>query len=192
MKLLHLDSSIQGDASASRKISAVAVERLRAADPGIEVTYRDLAADPLDHITMEGFQGEEAKAILKEFQAADIVVIGAGLYNFTLPSQLKAWIDRILIAGETFRYGEKGPIGLAGDKQVIVGLARGAIYSGDSPFASYEHAETLLRGTLAFIGIKNPQFIIAEGLRANPELGKAALAGAIEEAEQVIPERLVA
>ncbi len=192
MKLLHLDSSIQGDASASRKISAAAVERLLASDTHIEVTYRDLAANPLPHITLEDFQGEEAKAILMEFQAADIVVIGAGLYNFTIPSQLKAWIDRILIAGETFRYGETGPIGLAGDKQVIVGLARGAIYSGDSPFASFEHAETLLRGTLAFIGVKNPQFIIAEGLRANPELGKAALAKAIEEAEQVVPKRFAA
>ena len=192
MNLLHLDSSIQGDASASRKISAAAVDRLRAADPSIKVTYHDLAADPLDHITMEGFQSVEAKAVLKEFQEADIVVIGAALYNFTLPSQLKAWIDRILIAGETFRYGEKGPVGLAGDKQVIVGLARGAAYSGDSPFASFEHAETLLRGTLAFIGVKDPQFIIAEGLRADPEKGKAALAAAIEEAGQVTPERLAA
>ena len=130
--------------------------------------------------------------MLKEFQEADIVVIGAALYNFTLPSQLKAWIDRILIAGETFRYGEKGPVGLAGDKQVIVGLARGAVYSGDSPFASFEHTETLLRGTLAFIGIKDPRFIIAEGLQADPEKGKAALAAAINEAGQVTPERLAA
>ena len=192
MNVLHLDSSIQGDASASRKISAAIVDRLRTADTSIEVTYRDLAADPLDHITLETFQSAEAKTVLKQFQAADIVVIGAALYNFTLPSQLKAWIDRILIAGETFRYGETGPIGLAGGKQVIVGLARGAIYGGDSPFASFEHAETLLRNTLAFIGVNKPQFIIAEGLRADPEKGRAALAAAVKKAGQVVPERLAA
>ena len=192
MILLHLDSSIQGDASASRKISAAIVDQLRTADPALQVIHRDLAADPLAHITLEGFASDESKAVLKEFRAADIVVIGAALYNFTLPTQLKAWIDRILIAGETFRYGENGPVGLAGDKQVIVGLARGAIYSGDSPFASFEHAETLLRSTLAFIGVSNPQFIIAEGLQADPEKGKAALAAAIEEAGRVIPERVAA
>lgn len=148
MKLLHIDSSIQGEASASRAISAAVVERLRAADPGLEVVYRDLIVSPLPHLTLDSFAGLQAKDILEEFQAADVVVIGAALYNFTIASQLKAWIDRILIAGQTFRYGENGPVGLAGGKRVIVALARGGVYGEGSPLAAWEHAETLLRTML--------------------------------------------
>ena len=110
-----------------------------------------------------------AAEILDEFLAADTIVIGAPLYNFTVSSQLKAWIDRILIRGRTFRYGDNGPEGLAGGKRVIVGLARGGLYGEGSPFADYEHAETLLRGVFTFIGIPNAEFIIAEGLATGEE-----------------------
>lgn len=185
MKLLHLDSSILGDESASRAISAAVVERLRSAHPGIEVAYRDLAAGPLPHLTMDAFAGPQSQEILQEFLGADIIVIGVGLYNFTIPSQLKAWIDRILVAGKTFTYGERGPQGLVEGKRVIVALARGAVYGGDSPMAAWEHAETLLKLTLTFIGVTNPEFIVAEGLKLNEETRRASLEAALQQAQRL-------
>src|SRR6266851_5941965 len=140
MKLLHVDASILGANSASRRLSAAAVERLNRATPGLEIVYRDLAAEPLSHLTGEhlaaahGAVPESAtvqkdiaasQTALQDFLAADIVVIGAPMYNFTIPSQLKAWIDRIVIAGKTFRYSEAGVQGLAGGKKVIVAISRG-------------------------------------------------------------------
>ncbi len=187
MKILHIDSSIQGSSSASRAISAAAVEALRARDPDLKVSYRDLAATPLSHLTLDVFASTEGKAILEEFQAADIVVIGVALYNFSIPSQLKAWIDRILVKGQTFRYGENGPVGLAGDKQAIVALARGGTYGAGSPFASFEHAETLMRNVFAFVGIANFEFIVAEGLALGQDAREASIAAALERAGQVAP-----
>jgi FMN-dependent NADH-azoreductase len=192
MKLLHLDSSIQGGASASRAISAAVVERLRAGDPSLDVVYRDLAADPIAHLTLDALAAPQATAILEEFQSADIVVIGAGLYNFTIPSQLKAWIDRILIAGQTFRWTENGPVGLVTGKRAIVALARGAAYAEGSPVASWEHAETLLRLTLEFVGITDAEFIIAEGLAFGEEARKASTEAAVERARQIQIEPLAA
>jgi FMN-dependent NADH-azoreductase len=108
------------------------------------------------------------------------VVIGAPMYNFTLPTQLKAWIDRILIAGKTFRYTESGPEGLAGGKKVIVALARGGIYSEGSPAAALEHLESYLRGVFNFIGIE-PEFVIAEGLNLSPEQRESSISQALGE-----------
>lgn len=192
MKLLHIDSSIQGAGSTSRPVSAAVVESLRSADSSIEVTYRDLVASPIPHLTLEAFAGAEAGQILEEFLASDIVVIGAGFYNFTIPSQLKAWIDRVVIAGKTFSYGEFGPVGLAAGKRVIVALARGAVYSGESPMASAEHAETLLRLTFGFIGITDIEVIVAEGTRLGDESHKAALEGALAKAKEVALEPIAA
>ena len=192
MKLLHLDSSIQGDASASRAISASVVNTLRAERPDLEIAYRDLAAAPVSHLTLDAFAGAQAQEIMEEFLAADTVVIGAALYNFTIPSQLKAWIDRILVAGRTFRYGENGPEGLAGGKRVIVALARGGLYGPGSPAAAMEHAETYLRGVLAFIGVRDPEFIIAEGLALGDDARKAAVAGALDRSRQLVAGRFAA
>lgn len=192
MKLLHLDSSIQGNASASRAVSASVVKTLRAQQPNLEIVYRDVAAGPLAHLTLDAFGSAQAQEIMDEFLAADIVVIGAAMYNFTIPSQLKAWIDRILIAGRTFRYGENGPEGLAGGKRVIVALARGGLYGPGSPAAALEHAETYLRGVLAFIGIRDPEFIIAEGLALGDEARKSAVASALDRATQVAAARFAA
>jgi FMN-dependent NADH-azoreductase len=192
MNLLHLDTSIQGDTSASRTVSAAVVERLQAADPTINVTYRDLASDPIGHLTLDAFGTPDAEKVLTEFLDADVVVIGVALYNFTIPSQLKAWIDRILIAGKTFAYGDNGPVGLMEGKRVIITLARGGIYSGDSPMAPLEHAETLLRGTLGFIGISDPEFIIAEGLALGEEPRREAMAKALAAAHHLAPSKLAA
>jgi FMN-dependent NADH-azoreductase len=182
MRILHIDSSINGDVSASRTVSAAVVARLREGDPQAEVTYRDLAAAPLAHLTLDEYANLPGNEILREFQAADVVVIGAGLYNFTIPSQLKAWIDRILAAGETFRYTEAGPQGLAGDKRVIVAFARGAVYAGGSPFAAFEHGESLLRAVFGFIGVA-PEFIIAEGLKLGEDERRASIGAAIAQAQ---------
>ena len=163
--ILHVDSSINGDNSASRAVSYSIVEQLKSAQWGEQVVYRDLASEPLSHLTLDAFADT---SVLEEFLAADTIVIGAPMYNFTLPSQLKAWIDRILIAGTTFRYTANGPEGLATGKRVIIALARGGIYSEGSPAAPLEHLETYLRGVFNFIGIE-PEFVIAEGLNLSPE-----------------------
>jgi FMN-dependent NADH-azoreductase len=161
--ILHLDASINGENSASRAISANIVDQIRSA--GDDVAYRDLAGDPLPHLTLDAFADT---AVLDEFMAADAVVIGAPMYNFTLPTQLKAWIDRVVVAGTTFRYTENGPEGLAGGKRVIVALARGGFYDANSPAAALEHLETYLRGVFNFIGIE-PEFVAADGLAIGPE-----------------------
>jgi FMN-dependent NADH-azoreductase len=178
MKLLHIDSAITGDNSVSRKLSADAVSRLRASNPGIEVIYRDLVATPIDHLTLGDMPAPgESSAILGEFLDADVVVIGAPMYNFTLPSQLKAWIDRILVAGKTFGYGEAGPVGLAGDKRVIIALSRGGVYAPGTLQASTEHLETYLKSVFTFIGV-TPHFVIAEGIMVGPAQREAAMASA--------------
>lgn len=181
MQLLHIDSSVLGDNSASRKLSAAIVARLRTEYPGIEVTYRDLAAQTLPHYTPVLAESHPCVVrnaeILDEFLAAGIVVIGAPMYNFTIPTQLKAWFDRILTAGKTFRYTENGPQGLVGGKRVIVASSRGGIYSEGRGKAT-DFQEPYLRHVLGFIGIDNPEFVRAEGLNLGPAQREAAMAKA--------------
>ena len=175
MTILHLDASINGDNSASRAISRSIVGQLSGA--GTAVVRRDLTADPLPHLTLDAF-GDTS--VLDEFLAADTIVIGAPMYNFTLPSQLKAWLDRILIAGKTFRYTANGPEGLAGGKRVIIALARGGFYDAGSPAAALEHLETYLTGVFNFIGIQ-PEFVAADGLAIGPEQREQSIAQALGE-----------
>jgi FMN-dependent NADH-azoreductase len=172
---LHIDSSISGDNSASRAISRSIVDQLRTADPATRIVARDLVSDPLPHLTFDAFADS---SVLDEFLAADTVVIGAPMYNFTLSSQLKAWLDRILIAGKTFRYTESGPEGLAGGKRVIVALARGGFYDAGSPAAALEHLESYLRGVFNFIGIE-PEFVAADGLAVSPEQRESSIRQAL-------------
>ena len=188
MKLLHLDSSILGDGSVSRQVSAAIVETLRKADPTLEVVSRDLAGAPLPHLTTAHLAAA-SDPVLDEFLAADIVVIGAPMYNFTIPTQLKAWIDRIVIAGKTFRYGANGVEGLAGDKRVIVAVARGGLYGPETPSAAAEHVETYIRTVFGFIGIDDPEIIVAEGIKIGPEQRDRALAAALHSASKLgVPE----
>jgi len=175
--ILHIDASINGDNSASRAISKSIVSQVMHAQPGAELIYRDLAAAPLPHLTLDAFADT---SVLEEFLQADSVLIGAPMYNFTLPSQLKAWIDRILVAGKTFRYTENGPEGLATGKRVIVALARGGFYDANSPAASLEHLETYLRGIFNFIGIE-PEFVAADGLAIGPEQRETSISQALGE-----------
>lgn len=193
-KLLHIDSSVLGPHSVSRQVSAAIVDRLRQATPNLEVTYRDLSSTPLSHLSgahLAAAQGaspttdiaQELAAgavVLDEFLAADTVVLGAPMYNFTIPSQLKAWIDRIVIAGKTFKYGEQGPQGLAGDKRVIVAISRGGFYGPGTPIAALEHLESYLRGVFGFIGVTKLEFISADGIQLGPEHREKALTSALQ------------
>lgn len=174
--LLRIDSSITGENSVSRQMTSRIVEQFRSADPQVHVVERDLVADPLDHLTLGAFAD---RTVLNEFLAADTVVIGAPMYNFTLPSQLKAWLDRILVAGVTFRYAADGsPEGLVGGKRVIVALSRGGFYHEGSPAAGLEHLQTYLTGVFGFIGI-TPEFVAADGIAVGPEQRETALANAL-------------
>ena len=199
MKLLHIDSSVLGPHSVSRQVSAAIVDRLRQAASGLEVTYRDLTLTPLAHLSgphlaaAQGAAPEAAlqqdlaasQAVLDEFLAADIVVLGAPMYNFTIPSQLKAWIDRILVSGKTFKYGPQGVQGLAGNKRVIVAVSRGGYYGPGTPTAIGEHLETYLRWVFGFIGVANPEFISADGIGVGPEHRERAVAGALKAASSL-------
>jgi FMN-dependent NADH-azoreductase len=175
--ILHIDSSINGDTSVSRAISRSVVEQLQSAQRGEQILYRDLAAEPLAHLTLDAFADTK---VLDEFLAADTIVIGAPMYNFTLASQLKAWLDRILVAGKTFRYTADGPEGLAGGRRVIIALARGGLYDAGSPAAALEHLESYLRGVFNFIGIE-PEFVAADGLNFGPDQREASITQALGE-----------
>ena len=177
MTILKLDSSISGDTSVSRILTRSITDQLAAASPGAAVIERDLVAAPLAHLTERG-QDED---VLEEFLGADTVVIGAPMYNFGVPSQLKAWIDRIAVAGKTFQYGANGPEGLAGDKRVIVAVSRGGFYEAGN---SFEHVEAYLKPFFNFIGIE-PEFVRAEGVAVGPEQRDAGLAKGLAQVERL-------
>ena len=200
MKLLHINSSVLGPHSVSRQVSAAIVDRLQKATPDLNVSYRDLTATPLAHLSgshLAAAQGAVPEAValqqdlaagqtvLEEFLAADIVVIGAPMYNFTIPSQLKAWIDRILVAGKTFKYSTQGVEGLAGNKRVIIAISRGGFYGAGTPSAAAEHLETYLHSVFGFIGIANPEIIVAEGVQIGPEQREKALESALTAATKL-------
>jgi FMN-dependent NADH-azoreductase len=202
MKLLHLDSSITGQHSVSRTLGAEIVAAHVAQHPGIEVTYHDLANEPVMHLSpahLAAFQGGQVEgaalaqdlahgaSYLDELVATDVLVIGAPMYNHGVPSQLKAWIDRVVVAGKTFRYTERGPEGLlpAGMK-VFIAASSGGLYSGDSPAKAFEHSVSYLTGVLAHMGLKDVTVIRAEGVAMGPE----ARQNALEKARRAIGESL--
>jgi FMN-dependent NADH-azoreductase len=195
MKLLHIDSSILGAGSVSRLLTADIVAQWQRRVPDLDVTYRDLSALPLPHLTGPVFAAQVGTAaepalaqdvalsssVLSEFLAADVVVIGAPMYNFGVPSQLKAWIDRVAVRGKTFRYGANGPEGLAGGKKLIIASSRGGLYGPQSPAAAFDHQETYLRALFGFLGITDISFVRAEGLSVSPQQKDAAIAAARED-----------
>lgn len=201
MKLLHIDSSILGDHSASRQLSRSVVEAFTAVEQSAQVTYRDLASDSLNHFSpatlaaagtpeegRDAAQQQEVASnekILQEFLDADVVVIGAPVYNFTIPSQLKAWIDRISVAGSTFRYTEAGPEGLCGGKKVIIVSTAGGLHVGQPTSVGHEDFLKVLFG---FIGVTDLQFVFAHGLA----YGDEPRANAMTAAQKLIAEELFA
>lgn len=191
MKLLHLDSSVLGAGSASRALTADIVARQTKLHPGIEVIYRDLAKDAALHLSpahLAAFQGapvsdhalgadlSKGGAYLKELFDADVIVIGAPMYNLSIPTQLKSWIDRVVVAGKTFRYGANGPEGLLPNtKKVFIASARGGVYANGSPAAAFEHHESYLTSVLRFMGLTDITVVRAEGLGLGPEAREAAM-----------------
>jgi FMN-dependent NADH-azoreductase len=185
MNLLHIDSSITGEQSVSRRLTARIVEGLQKSSPETITTYRDLAKKPLPHHALAHEAEHDRAAVaasLEEFLAADVGVIGAPMYNHGIASQLKAWIDTFLVAGKTFRYGENGPQGLAAGKRVIVASARGGVYL-DGPLASHDYQETYLRDVFAFIGISDIEFVRAEGVAMGPDARRDAIETALRQAD---------
>lgn len=183
MKLLHLDASALGATSATRELTAALVARARAADPRINVVYRDLDADALPHLSARTLGDEDARAasaaVLDEFLAADTVVIGAPMYNFSIPSTLKAWIDRISVAGRTFRYTPAGPEGLVHGKRVIIAIAAGGQHAGQPT----DFVEPYLRQLFGFLGVRDLHVVRADGLAFSPEHRRRAIDAALASLE---------
>ena len=181
MNILHIDSSILGEGSASRALTREVVAQLTKAHPEAQVAYLDLAAEELPHLSQRSLarsdESEAARnaAALEQFLGADVLVIGAPIYNFSIPSQLKAWIDRISVAGKTFRYTANGPEGLAGGKQVVIAMTRGGVAGAD---ARGEFGESYLRFLFGFLGIHDVRVVRAEGLNISPQQRAASLAAA--------------
>ncbi|WP_460146079.1 FMN-dependent NADH-azoreductase [Pseudomonas sp. S2_A02] len=191
MKLLHIDSSILGDNSASRQLSGEVVKTWQAAEPGVVVTYRDLAADAISHFSAttlvaagtaaelrnaaQQHEADLSAQALAEFIAADAVVIAAPMYNFTIPTQLKAWIDRIAVAGQTFRYTEAGPEGLCGGKKVVIVSTAGGLHAGQATGVAHEDYLKVLFG---FLGITDIEFVRAHGLSYGDEVRSKAMSDA--------------
>lgn len=197
MNVLHIDSGILGDHSVSRRLTAAVAAQIKAEQPGAAITYRDLVANPLPHLSGAHLMAANAKpedvdaqiaadvaesaAVLEEFLAAETIILGVPMYNFSLPSQLKAWIDRIAVSGKTFSYSAEGPKGLAGGKKVIIVSTRGGHYSA-GPAAVMDHQESYLKTVLGFLGITDIETVRAEGLNLSPD----SKIEAISEAERTI------
>ena len=179
MKLLHIDSSALGGNSVSRQLTQRIVAQWRALHPQSQVEYLDLAANAPTHLSADslGFrlgpdaegitaeqrrENEISERLVSQFLAANVVVVGAPMYNFSVPSQLKAWIDRIAQAGRTFTYTENGPRGLAGGKTVIIASTRGGIYSANPALAGLDHQESYLQTVFGFLGVTDVRFVRAE------------------------------
>ena len=180
MKVLHIDSGIFVEGSVSRRLSADVIARLKEQQPEIDVTYRDLVVNPVPHLQAEELLAEDKPLITQligELKAADVIVLGAPMYNFTIPTQLKAWFDRVLQAGVTFRYTDNGPQGLLHGKKAYIASGRGGVYSsGDA--AGLDHQEAYLKTVLGFIGITDVQVVRAEGLNMGDEARTEVLANA--------------
>jgi len=202
MQLLHIDSAITGEQSVSRQLSAQIVEAWKASHPGTHVQHLDLAQDAPGHFTMDAMaprtgqteglsdaqvrENAVSERLVAQFLAADVIVIGAPLYNFSIPSQLKAWIDRIAQPGRTFRYTANGPEGMAQGKTVIIASTRGGVYSTSEAGRALEHQESYLQVVLGFFGVTDVRFVRAEGVA----MGADAKAQAMTAASKAIAEQI--
>lgn len=188
MKVLHIDSSILGENSVSRQLSQAIVTQLQAKHADASVEYLDLAKQPIPHLTAEILMGQDAEQaalgekIIQQYLDADVVVVGAAMYNFGLPSTLKAWIDRISVAGKTFKYIENGPVGLAGEKKAYIASSRGGVYGENSP-ADFQ--EGFLKTVFNFTGVNDVEIIRAEGVNMGAELKDQAIASALAQVKSL-------
>ncbi len=188
--ILVLNSSLNGEASVSRRLTADVVAHLTGRDPAATVVSRDLSDGKIPHLIPETVAGVRAQGtspaelgaralsdiLIGEVRDADTIVIGAPMYNFSIPSTLRAWFDHVLRPGVTFSYSEAGPKGLLSGKRVIVVESRGGFYS-EGPGAAADFQEPYLRTLLGFIGLTDVTFLRAEKIAFGPEAREAAIAG---------------
>ena len=200
--VLIINSSALGTASVSNQLVQDVLAQLRARDPALKVVTRDLGANPIPHLNTDSATAlrgsapaNEAQAaaqalsdtLIAELKAADTIVIGAPMYNFGIPSTLKAWFDYVLRAGITFRYTEAGPVGLLEGKRAIIIESRGGYYS-EGATKALDSQEPHLRTLLGFVGIKDATFIRVEKLAFGPEARQQALDGARAQLGQLLTE----
>ena len=195
-KILIIDSAATGDASVSRKLTAELAGQLTRRDPNVAMVRRDIGADPIPHLTAETvgvIRGAPAatdtaaaalalsNALVQEVKDADVIVLGAPMYNFGMASTLKAWFDHVVRAGVTFRYTAEGqPEGLVAGKRAVVVETRAGFYS-EGPAAAMDSQEPHIRTLLGFIGITDVAFVRAEKLAFGPDAAAAAIAEAMEQ-----------
>jgi FMN-dependent NADH-azoreductase len=198
-KVLVIDSAATGAQSVSHKLTDGLVAQLQAAHPGAEIVRRDIGAEPIPHLTAETVSairtGEATTAaavealalsdrLVEELREADLIVLGAPMYNFGIPSTLKAWFDHVLRARVTFRYTDSGPEGLLKGKRAIVVESRAGLYS-EGPMAALDSQEPHLRTLLRFMGVTDVTFVRAEKLAFGPEAAEASLADASEQLHEL-------
>lgn len=190
MKILHLDSSVLNDNSITRQLSRALVDALQSRHGQTRIFYHDLAKNEIPHLSGEilgaaftpaeewnDLQRQEharSEQLIGEFMSSEILVIGAPMYNFTIPSQLKSWIDRVAVAGRTFKYTETGPVGLAGGKTAYIVSARGGVYNNEQG-QSMDFQEDYLKAVLGFLGISDVRFIRAEAVSMGADARQNAL-----------------
>ena len=198
MNILQINSSARSNGSESTRLADAIVAKLQAANPGAALTRRDLAANPhpaIDEATLGALFTPAANrtpeqaarvalddALIAQAQAADVIVIGAPMYNFGMTVQLKSWFDAIARAGVTFKYGETGPVGLLTDKKVYVTLARGGLYKDGPNDTQVPH----LKALLGFLGMTDVSFVYSEGLGMGPEAVAKAQAQADQDVEAAV------
>jgi FMN-dependent NADH-azoreductase len=202
MNILQINSSIYSGDGQSSRIADQIVTRLRAANPGLSLTVRDFAREPVPHLDAERFAAflsknpsEKERSVLEfsdkliaELKRADVIVLGLPMYNFGVPSQLKSWFDHIARAGLTFKYTEKGALGLLTGKKAYVATARGGVYAGTPADTQTPY----VRDFLAFIGISDVEFVPAEGLALGAESREKSLAFARASVERLLPAAIAA
>lgn len=201
-QILHIDSSILQESSVTRLLSAETVRQLREKFPRAVTRYRDVVQDEIPHLTGEiaaGFralpvsvnsddvatQHRLSDHLVEEFLASDVIVIGAPMYNFSVSSQLKSWLDRLAQAGKTFRYTDKGPLGLSGGRTVVIASARGGFYNSE-PFSSMDFQERYLLAYFRFLGITDVHFIRAEGASKGEEVRDHEIKNALKSVNDLI------
>lgn len=190
--ILVIQSSVSGQDSVSRHLVDAVVRQLRLGDPDAAVTERDVGRQPIPHLTTETLAGVRgvpvsgpevrtralSDQLISEFRAADTIVIGAPMYNFSIPTGLRAWFDHILRAGETFSYTEAGPKGLLGGRRAVIVESRGGLYS-EGPAQASDFQEPYLRHLLGFMGVTDLSFIHAEKIGYGADARQAAIEGAL-------------
>jgi FMN-dependent NADH-azoreductase len=202
--LLQINASIHGENGQSSQLASRFVAAWRQRNPQTRIVHRDLAGEPVPHLTAERFAAflappqqrdaaqhavaQYSENLIEEIKQADVIVLGLPMYNFGVPSQLKAYFDHIARAGLTFRYTAQGPVGLLGGKKVYVFAARGGLYAGSPLDTQTQYVRDFLR----FLGIEDVEFVYAEGLAIDSESKESSLSGARAQIQQLFDRRVAA